>query len=149
LVLADGCAYAAKHLNPKLVLDMATLTGAQGVATGQNHAAVLASHEENEAEIVAASKASGDLAFPILYCPEFHKTLYKSEIADMKNSVSNRMDATSSASGWFIYDHMNAAGYNGNWAHIDMAGPATFTGTGRGTGYGVGLITTLLAGKKF
>lgn len=147
LVLADGCSYAAKHLNPKLVIDMATLTGAQGIATGQNHGAILASHEEDEAKVVAAAKASGDLAFPIVFCPEFHRTLYKSEIADMKNSVSNRMDAASSASGWFIYDHMNAAGYTGNWVHVDMAGPAVFTGTGRGTGYGVGLITTLLAGN--
>jgi probable aminopeptidase NPEPL1 len=147
LVLADGCSYAAKHLNPKLVIDMATLTGAQGIATGQNHAAVLASHDEDEKSVVDAAKASGDLAFPIVYCPEFHRTLYKSEVADMKNSVSNRMDAASSASGWFIYDHMNAAGYTGNWVHLDMAGPAVFTGTGRGTGYGVGLITTLLSGK--
>lgn len=148
LVLADGCSYAAKHLNPRLVIDMATLTGAQGIATGQNHAAVLSAFEEDEAAIVRAGKASGDLAFPIVYCPEFHRGLYKSEIADMKNSVSNRMDATSSASGWFMYDHMNAAGYSGNWVHIDMAGPAT--SNGRGTGYGVALISSLLCGgSKF
>ena len=144
LVLADGCAYAVKHLNPRLVLDMATLTGAQGVATGQNHAAVLSAFDEEETELVKAGKLSGDLAFPILYCPEFHRPNYKSEVADMKNSVSNRMDAVSSASGWFMYEHMNAAGYTGRWAHIDMAGPATFCGTGRGTGYGVGLICSFL-----
>ena len=144
LVLADGCAYAVKHLNPRMVIDMATLTGAQGIATGQNHGAVLSATAEDEAAMVAAGKKSGDLAFPILFCPEFHRPNYKSEVADMKNSVSNRMDATSSASGWFIYDHMNAAGYLGNWVHIDMASPATFSGSGRGTGYGVGLICTLL-----
>ncbi len=144
LVLADGCSYAVKHLNPRLVLDMATLTGAQGVATGQNHAAVLSAFDEEETELIKAGKLSGDLAFPILFCPEFHRPNYKSEVADMKNSVSNRMDAVSSASGWFIYEHMNAAGYTGRWAHIDMAGPATFTGTGRGTGYGVGLVCSFL-----
>jgi probable aminopeptidase NPEPL1 len=30
LVLGDGVAYAAKHLSPHTVIDMATLTGAQG-----------------------------------------------------------------------------------------------------------------------
>ena len=29
LVLADGCAYAARHLSPRIIVDMATLTGAQ------------------------------------------------------------------------------------------------------------------------
>jgi probable aminopeptidase NPEPL1 len=144
LVLSDGCAYAVKHLNPKLVIDMATLTGAQGVATGQNHAAILSSFEDEESGLVSSGKISGDLAFPIVYCPEFHKPLFKSEVADMKNSVSNRIDATASASGWFIYENMNAAGYSGRWAHIDMAGPATFSSTGRGTGYGVGLICSYL-----
>jgi len=144
LVLADGCTYAVKHLNPRLVLDMATLTGAQGVATGQMHAAVLSAFDEEETELIKAAKLSGDLAFPIVFCPEFHRPNYKSEVADMKNSVSNRMDAVSSASGWFMYEHMNAAGYSGRWAHIDMAGPATFSATGRGTGYGVGLICSFL-----
>lgn len=27
LVLSDGCAFAAKHLNPEIIIDMATLTG--------------------------------------------------------------------------------------------------------------------------
>ena len=39
LVLADGVAYACKHLSPGLIVDMATLTGAQLVATGKRHAA--------------------------------------------------------------------------------------------------------------
>ena len=144
LVLADGCAYAVKHLSPRLVMDMATLTGAQGICTGINHGAVLSAYEEEETGLVAAGKISGDLAFPIIFCPEFHRLNYKSEVADMKNSVTNRADAGSSASGWFIYDHMNAAGYTGRWAHIDMAAPATFHPSGRGTGYGVGLICSFL-----
>lgn len=34
LVLSDGVAYAAKDLRCTTILDMATLTGAQGTATG-------------------------------------------------------------------------------------------------------------------
>ena len=35
LVLADGCAFAAKQLDPWLIVDIATLTGAQPVSTGR------------------------------------------------------------------------------------------------------------------
>ena len=35
LVLADGCCYASRHLNPSTVIDIATLTGAQLIATGR------------------------------------------------------------------------------------------------------------------
>jgi probable aminopeptidase NPEPL1 len=34
LVLADGVSYASKHLNPDILIDMATLTGAQLISTG-------------------------------------------------------------------------------------------------------------------
>lgn len=143
LCLGDGVAYAAKHLNPRLVLDMATLTGAQGIATGTQHGAIMAAFEEEEKELVAAGKISGDNAFPILFAPEFHKPLYKSEVADMRNITTPRTDAPSSLAGWFIYEHLTAGGYSGRWAHIDMAAPATF-GNGKGTGYGVALICSYL-----
>ena len=42
--MSDGVAYAAKDLGCDIVLDMATLTGAQGIATGRYHA----SHMSNQ-----------------------------------------------------------------------------------------------------
>merc|ERR1712136_421546 len=45
LVLADGVVYAHKDLKADIILDMATLTGGQGVATGKYHAAVLSNQE--------------------------------------------------------------------------------------------------------
>ena len=35
LVLGDGVAYASKDLKADVIVDMATLTGAQGLATGE------------------------------------------------------------------------------------------------------------------
>ena len=35
LVLADGVAYATKILNASIVVDLATLTGTQGITTGR------------------------------------------------------------------------------------------------------------------
>ena len=54
-------AYAKKDLNADIVLDMATLTGAQGVATGKHHASLLTNEEAWEPACAAAGKASGDL----------------------------------------------------------------------------------------
>lgn len=59
-------AYAAKDLKANIVVDMATLTGAQGVSTGQYHAAVVTNMEEWEMKSVSAGKYSGDLVVIII-----------------------------------------------------------------------------------
>lgn len=59
-------AYAAKDLKANIVVDMATLTGAQGVSTGQYHAAVVTNLEEWEMKSVSAGKYSGDLVVIII-----------------------------------------------------------------------------------
>eukprot|EP00741_Cyanophora_paradoxa_P022923 tig00021525_g22143.t1 len=128
LVLADGLAYAVKHLQPDVILDMATLTGAQDVATGQKHAAIIANDEELEGACVRAGRASGDLVHPLLYCPEF-----------FRGDVKNRMNASSSCAAQFLADHLGE--YAGKWVHVDMAYPV-HSGE-RATGYGVALITEL------
>ena len=47
--MGDGVAHASKHFeNLDLIVDMATLTGAQLVATGKKHAGILANKEEVE-----------------------------------------------------------------------------------------------------
>ena len=48
LVLSDGCAYAARHLRPAVILDMATLTGAQLIATGTRFGALYCNNDELE-----------------------------------------------------------------------------------------------------
>ena len=58
-------AYAKKDLHADIILDMATLTGAQGVATGRYHASLLTNKEEWEPACAAAGKASGDLVVSV------------------------------------------------------------------------------------
>ena len=109
LVLADGVVYAQKDLKADIILDMATLTGAQvwddyfhflfdvismvsllkqSVATGKHHAAILTNNDAWEDALVTAGLASGDLTFPLPFCPEFHFSEFASAVADMKNSVA-------------------------------------------------------------
>lgn len=82
LVLSDAVAHATRHYNEdcNLVVDMATLTGAQLVSTGKIHAAILANTEELEQRAVKAGLASGDLCYPLLYAPELLKEEFNSKV---------------------------------------------------------------------
>jgi probable aminopeptidase NPEPL1 len=140
-VLADGVAYACKHLSPGLIVDMATLTGAQLVATGKRHAAIVANSAELESAAITAGLASGDLVHPLPYAPEFFRSEFASKVADMRNSVKDRSNAQSSCAANFVAEHLSAD-YDGGWLHVDMAGPAWIGD--RGTGYGVALLLSLL-----
>ena len=134
------------HSDLDCVIDMATLTGAQLIATGKKHAGILSNSLDLERQAVDAGLRSGDLVFPLLYAPELLKAEFKSDFADMKNSVKDRSNAQTSCAGHFIEDHLEPD-YKGGWLHVDMAGPAN-KGE-RGTGYGVGLILSLLGAKGF
>lgn len=140
VVLADGVAYAQKDLKANIILDMATLTGAQAIATGRYHAAVLTNREEWEEYCLQAGRASGDLTFPIPFCPELHLPEFSSAFADMKNAVADRGNAQSSCAGLFIFAQLGVD-FPGSWIHVDMASPC-HCGE-RATGYGVALLVTL------
>jgi probable aminopeptidase NPEPL1 len=147
LLLADGVSYAAKDLKSDLIIDIATLTGAAAVASGRMHASFVTTLDELAKDIIAAGKSSGDLAHEIVFCPEFHRNVLKSTIADMKNSVTSPSpDAPSSAAATFIFDHLTASGYTKQWAHIDMASVVDYLGE-RSTGYGVGLLVEVIRSR--
>ena len=141
LILGDGVAYAHQHLSPVVVVDMATLTGAQLISTGRHFGALVCNDAELEEAAVEAGLTSGDLVHPLPYCPELFKSEFKSAVADMKNSVKDRMNAQSSCAGHFVESHLGD--YTGKWLHVDIAGPAFIQD--RGTGFGVGLLSTLAA----
>jgi probable aminopeptidase NPEPL1 len=48
-----------------------------------------------KSDMAAGTRASGDLTHPLIYCPEFTMPQFKSQVADMRNSVKDRMDAQS------------------------------------------------------
>ena len=143
LVLSDGV-WHASQFGPDCIIDMATLTGAQGIATGKHHAAVFTDSDAWEQRMVAHGKASGDLLMPILYAPEFHNPEFSSKVADYRNSVRNRSNAQSSCAGQFIMNNLKH--FSGAHVHIDLAGPAFQSEAA--TGYGVGLLVDVLTKGK-
>ncbi|KAG2461942.1 PEPL1 aminopeptidase, partial [Polypterus senegalus] len=122
LVLSDGVAYASKDLGADIILDMATLTGAQGISTGKYHAAVVTNSETWETACAKAGRSSGDLIHPLVYCPELHFSEFTSAVADMKNSVADRENAQSSCAALFIASHIGFD-WPGVWVHVDIASP--------------------------
>lgn len=139
LVLGDGVAYAKKDLKADIIVDMATLTGAQGIATGKYHAGLLSNSRMWEEVFLKSGRRSGDLCFPFVFTPELHFSEFKSEVADMRNSVSSANNASSACAGLFIHSHLGSD-FDGIFAHLDIASPVTEGD--RGTGYGVNLLNT-------
>jgi probable aminopeptidase NPEPL1 len=141
LVLADGVAWMSRNEEVTELWDLATLTGAALMTTGKQHCGVYTASETLESRAIAAGLRSGDPVFPHIYAPELMRKEYKSQVADMKNSVKDRMNAQASCAGLFIESHLPRTAPP--WAHLDIAGPA-WDANGRGTGFGVALLLELL-----
>ncbi|MCS6710711.1 leucyl aminopeptidase [Brachybacterium sp. EF45031] len=118
LVMADALVDAAA-LEPDLLLDVATLTGAATVALGKRVAAVMG-HDEPRAEVVAAAEATGEPFWPMPLPQDLEKEI-KGRIADLKN-VGERWGGALTA-GLFLREFVGDT----PWAHLDIAGPAFST----------------------
>lgn len=141
LVLADCCSWVVKGFNPELLIDVATLTGAQLVATGKNHAAIVCNDEKLERNAIECGRITGDLVWPLVFAPDILGTEFDSKIADMKNSVKDRFNAQTSCAANFIFSHIeHSKGLK--WLHVDMAGPCVTTDH-QSTGYGINLLSAL------
>jgi leucyl aminopeptidase len=83
IVMADGLVSAVED-GHDVVLDIATLTGAQMVALGSRTSAVMGSDDVRD-EVKAAADASGELFWP-MPLPEELTANIKSKVADVANS---------------------------------------------------------------
>ncbi|HLT40165.1 MAG TPA: leucyl aminopeptidase family protein [Enhygromyxa sp.] len=142
LLLADGVSWAARELQADTVFDAATLTGAQLISTGVVHGALVSNDAELEAAMIAAGRRTGDLVHPLPFAPELYKQEFSSAVADMCNSVHNRMNAQSACAAQFVYNHLEDTEVR--WAHLDLAGPSF--PKDRATGYGVAVIAATVLG---
>jgi leucyl aminopeptidase len=117
LILADALAYA-RALEPDVLLDNATLTGACVVALGNSCSGWYASNEATAEEFNAAVKASGEQMWrmPLL---EDLKDQLKSDSADLKHT-GDRWGGSISAA-LFLREFI---GNVRSWVHCDIAGPA-------------------------
>ncbi len=135
LVLADALAYGAA-LEPDMMVDNATLTGACVVALGTTWSAFYATNEDTRGKFAAALKQSGEQMWHMPLVDEYKEQL-KSECADLKHT-GERWGGSITA-GLFLKEFI---GKTKNWVHCDIAGPASterpYAWHARGaTGHGV------------
>ena len=144
LVMADALV-AATEEKPDVVLDIATLTGAQVVALGDRVSAVMG-RDDVRAEVVDAADRAGEPFWPMPLPAELRAGL-KSQVADLSN-IGERFGGMLTA-GIFLREFVGTT----PWAHLDVAGPAfnsreahDYTPLG-GTGAGVRTLLALIEAR--
>ena len=141
LILADALAYVARY-QPQAVVDLATLTGAIGIALGPQAAGLFSNHNGLQEALIAASHQSGERLWPMPMWDEYNEAI-KGDMAEVKNSGGRTGGVSTSAK--FI-EHFTE-GYP--WAHLDIANVAWSTAEREAThpkgatGYGVRLLVAL------
>ena len=122
LVLADAIARSGQD-SPDLLIDVATLTGAQLVALGARIAGVMSNDDAVLNGVVDAARRSGEQAWPMPLPPELRKGL-DSSVADIANVTGERWGGML-VGGLFLKDFVPDGV---RWAHVDIAGPAFHEG---------------------
>jgi len=113
LILADGLTYANRY-KPKVLVDIATLTGACVVALGNHAIGVLGNDESLIGELKIAGEQSGERAWQLPLWEEYYEQI-KSDVADMKNT-GGRPGGTITAAAF-----LSKFAGDATWAHLDIA----------------------------
>ncbi len=118
LVLADALAYTAREIKPDFVVDIATLTGAIGIALGKKTAGLFATDDGLADALLRASDQSGEPLWRMPIVEDYREDL-ESPTADMKN-IGGRFGGGSITAALFLREF--TAGLP--WAHLDIASAA-------------------------
>jgi leucyl aminopeptidase len=122
LVMADALARSAAD-SPDLLIDVATLTGAQLVALGPRIMGVMANDDAVLHGVVDAARRAGEAAWPMPLPEELRKGL-DSPVADIAN-VTQERNGGMLVGGLFLREFVPDGV---RWAHLDIAGPAFHEG---------------------
>ena len=117
LILGDALTYVEQTYSPNAIIDLATLTGACVTALGRYASAAIGNDDKLLEEVIAAGKASGDLAWPLPNFPEYEDCL-KGKYADIKNLGDGT--AGTITAGLFLKKFVEKT----PWTHLDIAGTA-------------------------
>jgi leucyl aminopeptidase len=118
LVLADALWYCQDRFKPRLMVDLATLTGAVIVALGNEHAGMFANDDELAERLAAAGNAVGEKLWRMPLGDSYDR-LIDSDAADVKNIAGDR-GAGSIIGAQFLNRFVKET----PWAHLDIAGVA-------------------------
>jgi len=114
LILADALCLATTY-KPRLIIDIATLTGACSVALGNVASAILGNPQK---EVTAFLKRQEDVGEKLWQLPlyEEYQDYLESSVADVKHCAENRFAGTATAATFLQYFVDNIP-----WIHLDIA----------------------------
>ena len=149
IILGDALAFAVKTFAPRVIIDMATLTGAAIIALGSNVAALVGNNRELVTKILEYSNQTGEKIWELPLFEDYKEQL-KSSNADMKNIGGRGAGAITAAA--FLSNFVDDT----PWVHLDIAGTAwnqegtkekTYNPKGA-TGFGIRTIVKYIASHK-
>jgi len=146
MVLADGLAFADATLDPDVLIDVATLTGAARIGLGTGIGALYGTDETLVGALAAAGEATGERVWP-MPLPDEYATTTDSAIADVRQTSNEPKAGAGSVFAALFLRHF--VGQRA-WAHLDIAGPARATADKHevsegATGFGARLLLAYLA----
>lgn len=117
LVLADALCYTKEKFKPKLMIDLATLTGAIMVALGHEHAGLFSNDDALADNLLDAGRLTGEKLWRMPMGKDYDKHV-DSKFADMRNSTGRLAGSITAAQ--FLQRFVDDT----PWAHLDIAGTA-------------------------
>lgn len=119
MVLADALAYADAELDPDVLVDVATLTGAATLGLGQQHGALFTPDDDLATALTDAGDAEGERLWRLPLVEEYRRSL-DSPVADLRHVAEPGTGAGAVTAALFLQRFAGAR----RWAHLDIAGPA-------------------------
>jgi len=148
LVLCDALAYAQKNFNPRVMIDLATLTGGVVTALGSTRAGLFSNRDEVANALFKAGEQTHERLWRMPLDEEYFEII-KSTDADMKNSAGVAK-ASPIVGATFLKQFVND---ETPWAHLDIAGVSDWDHEmpycpAGASGFGVRLLVEYLRGLE-
>lgn len=144
MVLGDALSWARSEHKAARLINLATLTGACGIALGDSAAGLWSNDDAFQADVVRAAVESGERVWPMPIFPE-HIERIRSDVAQIKNSGGRLGGACTAAA------FLNVFAGETPWVHLDIAYTAHCSSDRHGlasgaTGFGVRTLVRLASG---
>jgi leucyl aminopeptidase len=148
MVLADALSYAAAELDPEVIVDIATLTGAATMGLGRRQAALYATTDRLARAFVTAGAASGEEVWRMPLVEEYRRVL-DSSVADLRHVPVEPVGGGSITAALFLREFTGGR----PWVHLDIAGTARsereeYEISRGATGFGARLLIRWLEGLR-
>jgi len=115
LVLADAITYVQKQYDPRLLIDIATLTGSAARAMGADYGVVITRDWDLAVDMMRIGKLAGEDVWPLPLNNNHFKAI-RSDIADIKSTAGSPGASIGAAVIGTFVDEDRV------WVHLDIAG---------------------------